>query len=68
MLALFGHAAMYDPRPLLVLKRTSADRSKFIGSRCKHTVDENSESRGGTIFLVRPARDNPERIVWQRPL
>jgi hypothetical protein len=43
----------------------SADRSKFIGSRFKHTVDEKSESRGDTIFLVGSARDNvePERGV-----
>ncbi|SDK08259.1 hypothetical protein SAMN05444171_7915 [Bradyrhizobium lablabi] len=59
---------MSAPRPLLVLERMSVDRSKFIGSRFKHTVDKKSESRGDTIFLVRPARDNLERIVWQRPL
>src|SRR5260221_11954641 len=36
LLAHFGHSAMSDLSPLCAPKRTSADHSKFMGSRHSH--------------------------------
>jgi len=55
-MALFGHGAMSDLSPLCAPKRTSADHSKFMGSRpsatASHFLSAREKKESDMLFRV----------------